>query len=118
MESKNSTGTLDEWEFYIDTGGTFTDCLGRGSDGKEIRVKVLSRGSLTAKVEKILSQQEILLAPCADWPDQFPLGFRVILADSDRTEVVVEQWNNRNKIIQFSAGIEKQFEEGLSLIHI
>ena len=115
MESKNSTGTLDEWEFYIDTGGTFTDCLGRGSDGKEIRVKVLSRGSLTAKVEKILSDQEILLAPCADWPDQFPLGFRVILTDSDRTEVVVEQWNNQNKIIQFSAGIEKQFEEGQTL---
>ncbi|MDG0964389.1 MAG: hydantoinase B/oxoprolinase family protein [Opitutales bacterium] len=115
MEPKNGTSLLPEWEFYIDTGGTFTDCLGRGPGGKEIRVKVLSRGSLTAKVKQSLSPGEILLEQSTDWPDHFPIGFRVILSDSDRTEVAVEKWNNRSKIIQFSEITGKHFKEGQTI---
>jgi len=37
---------MDEtlWEFWIDVGGTFTDCLARTPDGRVLRHKVLSSG--------------------------------------------------------------------------
>lgn len=33
-----------EWEFWIDVGGTFTDCIGRRPDGTLVRYKLLSSG--------------------------------------------------------------------------
>ena len=46
----------ENWDFYVDTGGTFTDCLGRGSNGRLERAKVLSRGSLSAEVISYLKE--------------------------------------------------------------
>jgi hypothetical protein len=34
----------DVWQFWLDVGGTFTDCLGRAPDGTLRRHKVLSSG--------------------------------------------------------------------------
>ncbi len=38
------------WEISIDTGGTFTDCLGISPAGKKIRLKILSHSALRAKI--------------------------------------------------------------------
>jgi 5-oxoprolinase (ATP-hydrolysing) len=70
---------MKNWDFFIDTGGTFTDCLGREVGGKEVREKVLSRGSLTGKVEEQLSDYEIKLGDDSDWPNDFPTGFTVLI---------------------------------------
>lgn len=40
------------WQINIDTGGTFTDCLAVDPSGREHRLKVLSNGTLKAKVVK------------------------------------------------------------------
>ena len=34
----------DGWEFWIDVGGTFTDCIARRPDGSLARHKLLSSG--------------------------------------------------------------------------
>jgi len=43
------------WRLHIDTGGTFTDCLATGPDGRTRRIKVLSssrlRGQLVERLE-------------------------------------------------------------------
>ena len=36
--------TAEPWEFWIDVGGTFTDCFGRRPDGTLLRHKLLSSG--------------------------------------------------------------------------
>lgn len=38
------------WKFWIDTGGTFTDCLAISPDGKMKRIKVLSNAALRGKI--------------------------------------------------------------------
>jgi len=35
---------MNHWQFWIDVGGTFTDCIGRGPDGRLRRHKLLSSG--------------------------------------------------------------------------
>ncbi|MEM9410195.1 MAG: hydantoinase/oxoprolinase N-terminal domain-containing protein, partial [Planctomycetota bacterium] len=34
----------NRWQFWIDVGGTFTDCLAQSPDGNEQVTKVLSSG--------------------------------------------------------------------------
>jgi 5-oxoprolinase (ATP-hydrolysing) len=41
----------EHWEFWIDVGGTFTDCLGRSSSGTLTACKVLSSGATKGKGE-------------------------------------------------------------------
>ena len=45
----------------MDTGGTFTDCLGRGPDGIWRRAKVLSTGAVRATVADRVARDEITL---------------------------------------------------------
>ena len=43
---------LNSWEFWIDVGGTFTDCIGRAPDSSIHSVKILSSGIIKSTVNK------------------------------------------------------------------
>ena len=85
------------WDFYIDTGGTFTDCIAVSPDKSVVRLKVLSRGSLSAKITKIVSPQEWVLNFETDWPENFPAGFKIVLPGKYKSELTVQKWNNKSK---------------------
>src|SRR5438105_2110661 len=74
------------WSFWLDVGGTFTDCLARAPDGKLLRRKVLSSAITKgrAKVGRSGHQREAWVAdrPEAHEIQQLPL----LLHDSSRTE--------------------------------
>lgn len=40
------------WEFSIDVGGTFTDCIARSPDGELRPIKVLSSGMTKGQIEE------------------------------------------------------------------
>lgn len=40
------------WEVSVDTGGTFTDCLGRDESGRQERIKVLSSSALRGRIAR------------------------------------------------------------------
>ena len=44
----------NRWEFWIDVGGTFTDCLARTGAGELLRHKLLSTGVYKGYVGKVL----------------------------------------------------------------
>ncbi len=45
-----------KWQIWIDTGGTFTDCIAMNPNGERLRAKVLSSGSLRGRVlQKVAS---------------------------------------------------------------
>ena len=95
----------------MDTGGTFTDCLGKGPDG-EVRVKVLSRGSLSAQVVQMVSDREILLDSETDWPEDFPRGFVISSGAKNQPEIKVEHWSSRENILILSDEPTTRFLEG------
>ncbi|HEX5725084.1 MAG TPA: hydantoinase/oxoprolinase family protein, partial [Longimicrobiaceae bacterium] len=53
------------WQLWIDTGGTFTDCLARDPAGRLHRAKVLSSSALRASVAAAPAPDALRLA--ADW---------------------------------------------------
>ncbi|HEX6750101.1 MAG TPA: hydantoinase B/oxoprolinase family protein [Longimicrobium sp.] len=67
------------WQIWIDTGGTFTDCLARDPRGVLRRAKVLSSSALRASVEKALAPDAFRVSE--DWsaPQGTVDGFEVRL---------------------------------------
>ena len=65
--------TKNKWAFWIDVGGTFTDCIAHSPSGEMYRCKVLSSGAVKGKV-KIGSTQDQLMASTI--PNSCPEFFR------------------------------------------
>lgn len=67
------------WQFWLDVGGTFTDCLARTPDGQLLRRKVLSSG--VTKGRAAGSRETIIFDPARDELDGFWRGYRLRLFD-------------------------------------
>ena len=75
------------WEFWIDVGGTFTDCLGRASDGTVYAHKLLSSGVYKGKVAAGSTRGTILSLDRAGDPPGFFNGYRFsLLSPATRAE--------------------------------
>jgi 5-oxoprolinase (ATP-hydrolysing) len=82
----------DRWQFWIDVGGTFTDCLARRPDGTLLRRKVLSSGVTKGAVEDLSNRQLIVDSRLWSLPDNFWVGYSFRLLDwhgkvVDETEI-------------------------------
>jgi 5-oxoprolinase (ATP-hydrolysing) len=51
------------WRLAVDTGGTFTDCLGTDPDGRVRRAKVLSSAALRSRIVERLGPAALRVAP-------------------------------------------------------
>ncbi len=82
--------TADNWHLYVDTGGTFTDCLARDPKGTEHRVKVLSSSALRGRLTCRVTDRELVIT--APWSGQPSLvlgfDFRLLNAEHPRRRVV------------------------------
>ena len=54
-----------KWKVWIDTGGTFTDCLAYDPNGNFYRTKVLSSSALRGKIIKVIDGNSLLIN--ANW---------------------------------------------------
>ena len=112
----------NNWQVWVDTGGTFTDCVGVAPAGELRRAKVLSSSCLRSVVEECPTPRFLRLA--IDWalPDGFfrgatlrPLGERgagVPIVDSRASQRLVEleaepPWSTlSNTNIEILTGVE------------
>lgn len=75
---------MSTWKIWVDTGGTFTDCLATDPSGTITRLKVLSNGAIRGRVLTRLSSDT--LAVEINWPtDRDIYNGYTITAVSDRT---------------------------------
>ena len=91
----------DPWEFWIDVGGTFTDCVARAPGGQLQTVKLLSSGVTKGTVERLEGES----------------GF----VDSARTDDPSGFWKDATIRFLSSSGetiAKSTISESLSLIHI
>jgi 5-oxoprolinase (ATP-hydrolysing) len=73
----------EAWHIWVDTGGTFTDCLARNPEGRLRRVKVLSSGRLRAVVIQVCDHDSVRLSISAEIPDGFPDGANLVVPETN-----------------------------------
>ncbi|MFN0055166.1 MAG: hydantoinase B/oxoprolinase family protein, partial [Planctomycetales bacterium] len=73
---------LPLWEFWIDVGGTFTDCIAQAPDGKLVECKVLSSGVTKGRVAEALAPDRFADSLRAGEPPRFWVGYQIHLLDS------------------------------------
>ena len=78
------------WQIWIDTGGTFTDCIAEDPDGVVHTCKVLSSGALRDRIDSIDSDGRIHLRGGAILPDGFLTGYRLSPLGSDAEMEILE----------------------------
>lgn len=69
------------WYFWIDVGGTFTDCVARRPDGTLVRHKLLSSGVTKGSIESGSTTQAIVDAARWHDPPDFWVGYKFRLID-------------------------------------
>jgi 5-oxoprolinase (ATP-hydrolysing) len=74
--------TAEPWEFWIDVGGTFTDCFGRRPDGTLLRHKLLSSGVTKGVVAGGSTRRAIVDPSRAADPARFWCSWRLELVDA------------------------------------
>ena len=81
------------WQFWIDVGGTFTDCVARRPDGQLVRCKLLSSGVVKGSLAACESLQRIQVAAISQaaigGKDDFFRGYQLRWID-ERGEVIHE----------------------------
>ena len=85
------------WQFWIDVGGTFTDCIACAPDGALFTCKVLSSSVVKGRVGGASSKRIIVDPQRRDEPENFFAGYTVTLpiahegrADSTCFESIVK----------------------------
>ena len=97
-----SSSESGAWEFWIDVGGTFTDCLARCPEGALQRQKLLSSGQVPGSI-RLPAPDGFLAADAGHLPDQFWQGSRLVI-DPPGKEPLFE-----SRVVHFS-GQEGRFE--------
>jgi 5-oxoprolinase (ATP-hydrolysing) len=73
----------EPWRLWIDTGGTFTDCLAVDPGGQRHRAKVLSHSALRGRVRRVEPGGLLRVSPGWPLPPGFFQGFTVHLLGLD-----------------------------------
>ena len=69
------------WQFWIDVGGTFTDCVARAPHGTLVSCKVLSSGVTKGLIDRLEGQRGFTTPQRSDEPDNFWRGHLLRLLD-------------------------------------
>jgi 5-oxoprolinase (ATP-hydrolysing) len=71
------------WQFWIDVGGTFTDCVARSASGELLTTKVLSSSIVKGRVDPASGVDVIVDGALVGKPDEFYRGFALRLLDDE-----------------------------------
>src|SRR5688572_5534070 len=69
------------WKFWIDVGGTFTDCLAKCPDGSIHRHKLLSSGATKGRTAESSTQNVIVDSARRRDPADFWIGWQLAIFD-------------------------------------
>jgi 5-oxoprolinase (ATP-hydrolysing) len=103
------------WEVWVDTGGTFTDCVARGPDGSLHRTKVLSTSALRAGLIRLEDPSTLVLDAPWTAPADFPVGFSLHVHGSERDPVRVRSWDPETGTLSLDGSLDFQVEPGTTV---
>ncbi|MEK6478047.1 hydantoinase B/oxoprolinase family protein [Catalinimonas sp. 4WD22] len=90
------------WKIWVDTGGTFTDCIAFNPKDQIKRIKVLSISALRGRITAIVEANTIRIS--AQWPvskDIFQ-GYQFSILGMDHPTIFVDAYDTKNQEIRLS----------------
>jgi 5-oxoprolinase (ATP-hydrolysing) len=99
------------WQIWIDTGGTFTDCLAYDPNGKQHRAKVLSSGALRGTVIEAITNQKIKINKKWEVGKNFLEGFSFSLLDVEHSKLSIERFDPSSSIIELNKPLPIRIKE-------
>ncbi len=106
--------SANAWQIWIDTGGTFTDCIAVDPQGRRLSCKVLSSGCLRDRIEDVTADGRVLLHGGASFPPGFLTGFRASVLGGDHEFEILEH-EARTGWIRLSERRHEEFKVGAPL---
>jgi len=97
------------WRVWIDTGGTFTDCLAVDPGGRLHRAKVLSSSALRGEVVEALGPGRLRVRPGWDVPERFFAGFAFHALSAGRfagEDPAVAGWDPDEAVLDLATPLE------------
>ena len=99
--------TSEPWKIWIDTGGTFTDCIGISPGGTMHRLKVLSSSALRGSIAGPIEANKFSILQEWEAPSGFIEGFRFNLLDINHPECHVTGFDAENGTLEIDTYIEE-----------
>ncbi|HKI90355.1 MAG TPA: hydantoinase/oxoprolinase N-terminal domain-containing protein, partial [Draconibacterium sp.] len=90
------------FQLLVDTGGTFTDCIGIDNRGNEYRQKVLSSSSLRGTIKKVISETQFEISASWNLQRNILSGFSFRLLGTDYAYFKIESYDFENKMLQLN----------------
>jgi 5-oxoprolinase (ATP-hydrolysing) len=105
---------FSSWHIWIDTGGTFTDCIATDPHGKRHYVKVLSNSSLRGTILRQISPTAIEVKQHWQAPDNFVRGLKLVTLGGKKLSRTVTAFDAEASTLSF----EDAFPEDAELTNI
>lgn len=100
------------WRISSDTGGTFTDCFAQSEDGAELRCKVLSTGTLRARLVRRLGEGIWQAGGLPGTETGFLKGFHATLMKAPGRRATVLDWEPGSQVITLTENWGAKAEPG------
>ncbi|MBI1313620.1 hydantoinase [bacterium] len=107
----------DVWEFWIDVGGTFTDCIARSPDNQLLTAKVLSSGITKGQVDEIVGTDRLVDETRRGDTDGFWAGYRIRFLDAHGQAVhqgVVRTSSAARRMLQIEQPLPETVRPGMA----
>jgi 5-oxoprolinase (ATP-hydrolysing) len=101
-----------KWRIWIDTGGTFTDCLAVDETNQLHREKVLSNSSLRGFIRELIPPRKIRVQTAWRAPSGFICGFQFCLLETRHPPLKVERYDHDESMITIDKSLPSGVQEG------
>ena len=95
------------WSIWVDTGGTFTDCVGIDPAGNRHRAKVLSSRGLRGTITEVISDHSFKVRQDWEAPDHFINGFQFRLLNEESISANVKHFKASRSIVTLDTSLVK-----------
>jgi len=112
MPTPPHTQSRREWRVWIDTGGTFTDCLALDPAGGLRRAKVLSSSALRATVSNVIDERRLRIDQAWNATDDFVAGTTLSRISDGRRGVPVRSFDAAESVVTLERGDAGGFAPG------
>ena len=97
---RDESAQAKPWRIWIDTGGTFTDCLALDPSGELHRAKVLSSGALRGRLRRRIDARRLEIEQRWGVDDEFVRGFLFRWLEPEHEPVPVTRYDAVTSVIE------------------